>query len=69
MTVTPLDAPFGAQVQQLDLCQDVDDELIEVLADHRDEKEAVWALFPSNRHMAPKVRVLVDYLGQHLEDG
>lgn len=43
--------------------------LIEVLADHRDEKEAVWALFPSNRHMAPKVRVLVDYLGQHLEDG
>ena len=33
MTVTPLDAPFGAQVQQLDLCQDVDDELIEVLAD------------------------------------
>jgi DNA-binding transcriptional LysR family regulator len=42
--------------------------LLEVLSAFREERESVWALFPSNRHMAPKVRLLVNYLAEHLED-
>lgn len=42
--------------------------LTEVLSAYREEREMVWALFPSNRHMAPKVRLLVNYLAEHLED-
>jgi DNA-binding transcriptional LysR family regulator len=37
-------------------------QLIEVLGRYRDDREGVWALYPQNRHLSPKVRVLVDYL-------
>ncbi|HDY7664900.1 TPA: LysR family transcriptional regulator [Vibrio vulnificus] len=40
--------------------------LIEVLAHFRDDREGVWALYPHNRHLSPKVRLLVDHLAQHL---
>lgn len=40
--------------------------LVEVLPAYRDEREGVWALYPQNRHLSPKVRLLVDYLAQHL---
>lgn len=43
-------------------------QLVEVLSALRDKQEAVWALYPSNRNMAPKVRLLVDYLAEHLVD-
>ena len=43
-------------------------QLVEVLSSFRDKRESVWALFPSNRNMAPKVRLLVDYLAEHLVD-
>lgn len=41
-------------------------QLIEVLAHYRDDREGVWALYPQNRHMSPKVRLLVDYLSLSL---
>ncbi|ASK55946.1 LysR substrate-binding domain-containing protein [Vibrio tarriae] len=40
--------------------------LIEVLVHFRDDREGVWALYPHNRHLSPKVRLLVEYLAQHL---
>lgn len=40
--------------------------LVEVLPAYRDEREGVWALYPQNRHLSPKVRLLVDYLARHL---
>lgn len=40
--------------------------LVEVLPSYRDDREGVWALYPQNRHLSPKVRLLVDYLAQHL---
>ena len=42
--------------------------LIEVLSPYRDKREAVWALFPSNRHLVPKIRLLVDFLSAKLID-
>jgi len=42
--------------------------LVEVLSPFRDKREAVWAVFPSNRHMVPKIRLLVDFLAAHLVD-
>lgn len=41
-------------------------ELVEVLAPYRDTREGVWALYPQNRHLSAKVRLLVDYLAEHL---
>ncbi|CAG9295620.1 LysR family transcriptional regulator [Celerinatantimonas diazotrophica] len=41
-------------------------ELIEVLPALRDDREGVWALFPHNRLLSLKVRLMVDYLAEHL---
>lgn len=30
------------------------------------ESDGIWALYPHNRHLSPKVRMLVDYLSQQL---
>ncbi|MCG3766121.1 LysR family transcriptional regulator [Vibrio cincinnatiensis] len=43
-----------------------DGRLIEVLADYRDDREGVWAMYPQNRHLSTKVRLLVDHLALHL---
>jgi len=40
--------------------------LIEVLSQYRDEKEGIWALYPQNRNLLPKVRLLIDFLAEHL---
>lgn len=40
--------------------------LVEVLADYRDDKEGIWALYPQNRNLSSKVRLLVDYLSEQL---
>ncbi|MDG3088575.1 LysR substrate-binding domain-containing protein [Vibrio hannami] len=40
--------------------------LIEVLSDYRDEKEGIWALYPHNRNLSPKARLLVDFLAEKL---
>lgn len=41
-------------------------ELIEVLTEYRDEREGIWALYPQNRNLSPKVRLLIDFLAEKL---
>ncbi|EKE84321.1 LysR family transcriptional regulator [Idiomarina xiamenensis] len=41
-------------------------ELVEVLSDYRPSDEGIWAVYPENRHLAAKVRLLVDFLGERL---
>ena len=41
-------------------------ELVEVLSDYRDEREGVWALYPNNRNLSPKVRLVIDFLAEKL---
>ena len=41
-------------------------ELIVLLEKYRAPDEGVWALYPHNRHLSPKVRMLLDYLGKEL---
>jgi DNA-binding transcriptional LysR family regulator len=40
--------------------------LIELLPELRAPEEGIWALYPQNRHLSPKVRLLVDYLAERL---
>lgn len=42
--------------------------LIEVLPSYRCEREGVWALYPSSRHLSTKVRLLLDFLAEQLPD-
>jgi DNA-binding transcriptional LysR family regulator len=48
-------------------------ELVQVLPDWNLEARAyvgtVWLLYPSNRFLPQKVRVLIDYLVEHIHDG
>jgi DNA-binding transcriptional LysR family regulator len=41
-------------------------QLISLLEQHRESNEGVWALYPHNRHLSPKIRLLIDYLGEEL---
>ncbi|MFM2588138.1 LysR family transcriptional regulator [Vibrio sp. TBV020] len=41
-------------------------ELVEVLTEYRDEREGIWALYPQNRNLSPKVRLLIDFLAEKL---
>ncbi|MBO1898441.1 LysR family transcriptional regulator [Shewanella sp. BF02_Schw] len=41
-------------------------ELVVLLAPFQQPKEGIWALYPHNRHLSPKVRLLVDKLSQEL---
>lgn len=41
--------------------------LISVLDHNRAPDERIWALYPHNRHLSPKIRLLVDYLAEQLE--
>lgn len=37
------------------------------MLDHYGEpEEGIWAIYPHNRHLSPKIRLLVDYLAAHL---
>ncbi|MBN3563202.1 LysR substrate-binding domain-containing protein [Aliamphritea spongicola] len=40
--------------------------LTELLVPYRPAEEGIWALYPHNRHLSPKVRVLVDFLSEQL---
>lgn len=43
--------------------------LVEILADFLPEQDArIYAVYPSNRHLSPKVRVFIDYLVEALGD-
>ncbi len=41
-------------------------QLIDLLPAFQEEREGIWALYPNNRHLSPKVRMLVDFLAQKL---
>ncbi|MDN6275179.1 LysR family transcriptional regulator [Psychrobacter sp.] len=41
-------------------------ELTSLLDDYREPEESIWAIYPHNRHLSPKIRLLVDYLAEHL---
>ncbi|PFG11086.1 LysR family transcriptional regulator [Marinobacter sp. LV10MA510-1] len=43
-----------------------DGRLVSLLQQHQPGLEGIWALYPHNRHLSPKVRLLVDYLALHL---
>lgn len=40
--------------------------LVTLLDNYREPEQGIWALYPNNRHLSPKIRLLVDYLAQHL---
>lgn len=41
-------------------------ELVTVLAKQCQSMEGIWAVFPSNRHLSTKVRILIDYFAERL---
>lgn len=40
--------------------------LVSVLDNYREPEESIWAVYPHNRHLSPKIRLLVDYLAEYL---
>lgn len=38
--------------------------LISLLDHYREPEEGIWALFPHNRHLSPKIKLLVDFLAR-----
>ncbi|MGO1616683.1 MAG: LysR substrate-binding domain-containing protein [Oceanisphaera sp.] len=41
--------------------------LVPLLAQYQEPDEGIWALYPHNRHLSPKVRMLLDFLNDSLE--
>lgn len=41
-------------------------ELVSVLDNFREPDGGIWAIYPQNRHLSPKIRLLVDYLVEHI---
>lgn len=41
-------------------------ELVSLLDNYREPEENIWAVYPHNRHLSPKIRLLVDYLAERL---
>ena len=41
--------------------------LVSVLDKYREPEESIWAVYPHNRHLSPKIRLLVDYLAEYLD--
>ncbi|OEF28605.1 LysR substrate-binding domain-containing protein [Vibrio rumoiensis] len=41
-------------------------QLVSLLEQHQPKDDGVWAIYPHNRHVSTKVRLLLDYLDQHL---
>lgn len=42
-------------------------QLVSLLEHLREPDDGIWALYPHNRHLSPKVRMLLDYLDEELE--
>jgi len=40
--------------------------LISLLDNYRVPDEGIWAIYPQNRHLSPKIRLLVDYFAEQL---
>lgn len=43
-------------------------ELVPLLTQYHPQSEGIWALYPYNRHLSSKVRLLIDFLAQRLPD-
>lgn len=41
-------------------------ELVSLLDNYREQEEGIWAVYPHNQHLLPKIKVLLQYLQQHL---
>ncbi len=41
-------------------------ELVTLLDNYRESDEGIWAVYPHNRHLSAKIRLLVDYLAEHI---
>ena len=41
-------------------------ELVPILDEFREPAEGIWAVYPQNRYLSPKIRLLIDYLAEHL---
>jgi DNA-binding transcriptional LysR family regulator len=41
-------------------------ELVTLLDNYRAPDEGIWAVYPQNRHLSPKIRLLVDYFAEQL---
>ncbi|GAD78389.1 LysR substrate-binding domain-containing protein [Vibrio ezurae] len=46
-----------------------DHRLVELLTDYRAEKENIWALYPQNRHLSPKIKLVIEFLSAQLAQG
>lgn len=46
-----------------------DGQLITMLDNYREAEEGIWALYPHNRHLSSKIRMLVDFLAEGLLNG
>lgn len=40
--------------------------LVALLPEYRPAADGIWALYPQNRHLSPKVRVVIEYLAEQL---
>jgi DNA-binding transcriptional LysR family regulator len=40
--------------------------LITLLDNYREPDEGIWAVYPHNRHLSPKIRLLVDFFAENL---
>lgn len=43
--------------------------LISLLNNVRVAEEGIWAVYPQNRYLSPKIRLLIDFLAEHFSDG
>jgi len=49
------------------IAKDLDSgDLVSILENYQEPKEGIWALYPQNRHLSPKVRLLVNYMAEQL---
>lgn len=42
-------------------------QLISILDQFREPAEGIWAVYPQNRYLSPKIRLLIDHLAKHLQ--
>lgn len=43
--------------------------LVQLLEHYQEPDEGIWALYPQNRHLSPKLRIVLDYLSEALASG
>lgn len=43
-------------------------QLVSLLQQYQEPNEGIWAVYPNNRHLSPKVRMLLDYFSESLSN-